>query len=116
MASSTDDLRVPLMATMLVVTTVLLIAVTLAVRAWFAWETAREEDDKLINATNSTLNRMNEANIQEGWVEVETPVAAEGETPAHTRVPIEQAMRLVVERANPAAAAPASTQTGGDTQ
>lgn len=101
MASSTNDLRVPLMSVMLVVTTVLLIAVTLGVRAWFAWETNREENDKLINATNSTLNRLNEANIQQGWVQVETPVAAEGETPAHTRVPIEQAMALVVQRANP---------------
>lgn len=101
MASSTNDLRVPLMSVMLVVTTVLLIAVTLAVRAWFAWETNREETEKLVNATNTTLQRLNESNIEEGWVQVETPVAAEGDTPAHTRVPIERAMQLVVERANP---------------
>ena len=96
MASSTRELNIRLIATISVVGVILLGSITMAVKAWFAWEQNRAQNNKLINATNTQLHQTRVANAR-AWVDQPKTLEQDGTT--YRKVPIEDAMKMVVEQA-----------------
>lgn len=102
----TQDINVPLLTTIGVIGTILLVVIVIGIEAWFRWEVIQEEQAKVINVTNQELDQLTQgqlANLAGGkWA-----------SPDQTRgsMPIDDAMTAVVEmygQASPQAPSPAS--------
>lgn len=101
----TQDINVPLLLTIGVIGTILLVTIVIGIEAWFRWEVIQEEQVKVINVSNQELDQLTQsqlANLTGGrW------------TAGQTRgsMPIDDAMNTVVEmysQASPQAPSPAS--------
>ena len=92
MASASRDLNVPVLATLGVVSTILVFVIVVATQAWYEYEFNREYEMKVTLRPNVELNEQVETQLArlEGYrlVDPEKQIAA---------IPIEQAMTQTVE-------------------
>lgn len=103
MASMKEDINVPFIATLAIISTVLVVVVVIGTQAWFLYEEQREVAVKWDMPSHSTLAQTNQqqlANIsQYGKVMVERK---EGEATKMVasdnlvKIPVDLAMKLVV--------------------
>ncbi len=97
MATSTRDVNIRLIATMSIVTGILLIAITFALQAWFAWETNRALESKLERADDTALTQLRREQ-EATWVTAETRITDEKGLEI-LKVPLARAKQMVVEQA-----------------
>lgn len=83
MPASSRDMNLPVLVTLFVMGTILVYVIVVATQAWFRWEFNREFQVKVVNQPHFELDQLRtqqQAQLENG------------------PVPIDQAMRLTIER------------------
>ncbi len=95
MPSGSHDINVKLLALMGIISAILMVSLVVATQAWFRYEFAQENQRKYIDVPYRQLEELKRAQL----AELNTPqhtVEFDGEQ--RTVIPIDEAMRLVVEK------------------
>ncbi len=93
MPASSRDMNIPVLATLGIVSTILVFVIIVATQAWFQYEVGREHEVKVILRPNPELNRQRLEQLAK--LEGYRVVDAQKQTVA---IPIERAMQETVKR------------------
>jgi len=92
MATIKEDVNAPFIITTAIISAIMLVVVIIGTHAWFLYEEGKEFDIKWDTSPNTTLVMLNESQIDNldtvKWVDDSKTLAS---------VPIDQAMKMVIE-------------------